>query len=77
MKRSPGHPIRRAALTALALVATAAALSGCGTPATVKAVTTPLPGFQHDIQAAQNAVAQSAQQAQMYDSAGATGSTVP
>ena len=50
-------------LAALALVLAAAVLGGCGTPAVVKSTATPLPGFQHDIQAAQNAVTQSQQAA--------------
>ncbi len=50
-------------LAALALVLGAAVLGGCGTPAVVKPAATPLPGLKHDIQAAQNAVAQSRQQA--------------
>jgi hypothetical protein len=41
----------------------AAVLGGCGTPAAVKPVATPLPGFQRDIQAAQKAVAQTERQA--------------
>lgn len=52
---------RLALLTAT--LAGAAALAGCGTPATVKPVATPLPGFKRDIQAAQGAVAQTEQQA--------------
>jgi hypothetical protein len=50
-------------LAALALLAGAAVLGGCGTPAVLKPTATPLPGLKHDIQAAQNAVAQSQQQA--------------
>ena len=46
---------------ALVVALGAAALGGCGTPAVVKPVATPLPGFQHDIQAAKNAVTQSQQ----------------
>jgi uncharacterized lipoprotein YajG len=34
-----------------------AVLGGCGTPAVVKAVATPLSGLQRDIHAARNAVA--------------------
>lgn len=48
---------------AVAALAGAVALAGCGTPATVKPSATPLPGFKRDIQAAQNAVAQTEQQA--------------
>ena len=40
-----------------------ALLAGCGTPAAVKPVATPLPGIKHDIQAAQNVVTQSEQSA--------------
>ena len=53
---------KRLAMLAAAL-AGAVALAGCGTPATVKATATPLPGFKRDIQAAHNAVAQTEQQA--------------
>jgi hypothetical protein len=45
----------------LVLVLGAAALGGCGTPAVVKPAATPLPGLQHAVQAAQNAVTQSQQ----------------
>ena len=69
----PTHLRRRLSATAIAaLVATA--LTGCGTPAVVKPVSTPLPGFKSDIQAAQNAVAQTEAQAQ---SDAATGATMP
>ena len=62
-------------LSALALAAAlAVALAGCGTPAVVKPVSTPLPGFKRDVQAAQNVVAQSEAQAQ---SDAATGAMVP
>ena len=64
--------VRRTCAQALLAAAAAAALAGCGTPATVKAVTDPLPGFKHDIQAAQNVSNQAQQQAQQYDSTGAT-----
>jgi hypothetical protein len=47
----------------LALVLGAAVLGGCGTPAVVKPVATPLPGFKRAVQSAQNVVAQSEQQA--------------
>lgn len=47
---------------ALALAVGAAALGGCGTPAVVKPLASPLPGLQRDIQAARHAVAQSQQQ---------------
>jgi predicted small secreted protein len=40
-----------------ALALAALALSGCGTPAVVKPVHDPLPGFRRDIQAARSAVA--------------------
>jgi hypothetical protein len=58
------HRLRRPGakpVIALVLVLGAAALGGCGTPAVVKPAATPLPGLQHDIQAAQNAVTQSQQ----------------
>jgi hypothetical protein len=60
-------------LAALALVlSVAAALGGCGTPAVIKPTATPLPGLKRDIQAAQNAVSQSQQQAY-----GSTTVTIP
>jgi predicted small secreted protein len=73
---SPTRHLRRARrlVAALAVAAAGTALAGCGTPAVVQPVQTPLPGFQRDIQAAQNVVSQSAQQAQAY---GATGATTP
>ena len=52
---------RRFAVLALAL--SAVVLGGCGTPAVVKPVATPLPGFKRAIQSAQNLVTQSEQQA--------------
>jgi len=52
---------RRCAPLALALGA--AVLGGCGTPAVVKPVATPLPGFKRAVQSAQNLVTQSEQQA--------------
>jgi uncharacterized lipoprotein YajG len=64
--------LRRNGTQVLLAAAAAAALAGCGTPATVKPVTNPLPGFQHDIQAAQNVSNQAQQQAQQYDATGAT-----
>jgi hypothetical protein len=65
----------RGRLGAAAIAAlVAAALAGCGTPAVVKPASTPLPGFQSDIQAAQNAVAQADAQAQ---SDATTGATLP
>jgi hypothetical protein len=54
-------PTRRFAVLALAL--SAVVLGGCGTPAVVKPVATPLPGFKRAIQSAQNLVTQSEQQA--------------
>jgi hypothetical protein len=67
----PTHLRRR--LGALAIAALlAAALAGCGTPAVVKPVSAPLPGFKSDIQAAQNAVAQTQAQAQGDATTGAT-----
>ena len=60
--RLPGSvPTRRFAALALAL--SAAVLGGCGTPAVVKPVATPLPGFKRAIQSAQNLVTHSEQQA--------------
>lgn len=60
--RLPGSvPTRRFAVVALAL--SAVVLGGCGTPAVVKPVATPLPGFKRAIQSAQNLVTQSEQQA--------------
>ena len=60
--RLPGSiPTRRFAVLALAL--SAVVLGGCGTPAVVKPVATPLPGFKRAIQSAQNLVTQSEQQA--------------
>lgn len=47
----------------LALTLTAAVLGGCGTPAVVKPVATPLPGFKRAVQSAQDLVTQSEQQA--------------
>jgi hypothetical protein len=50
---------RKRRLGALALSALlAAALGACGTPATVKPASTPLPGFKRAIQDAHNAAAQ-------------------
>jgi anti-sigma-K factor RskA len=63
---------RLGAIAVAAAVATV--LAGCGTPAVVKPGPTPLPGFNSDIQAAQNAVAQTQAQAQ---GDGATGATLP
>jgi hypothetical protein len=59
--RLPRSVPRRCALLALAL--STAVLGGCGTPAIVKPVATPLPGFKRAVQSAQNVVAQSEQQA--------------
>lgn len=60
--RLPGSvPTRRFAVLALAL--SAVVLGGCGTPAVVRPVATPLPGFKRAIQSAQNLVTQSEQQA--------------
>jgi hypothetical protein len=60
--RFPGSvPTRRFAVLALAL--SAVVLGGCGTPAVVKPVATPLPGFKRAIQSAQNLVTKSEQQA--------------
>jgi uncharacterized lipoprotein YajG len=54
---------RRATLTAGAALALALALAGCGTPAVIKPVHNPLPGFKRDIQAAHSVVSQSERQA--------------
>ncbi len=64
------HRWRVWAIAIAALVATA--LAGCGTPAVIKPGATPLPGFKRDIQAAQNAVAQTQAQAQGDANTGAT-----
>jgi hypothetical protein len=64
---TPRNPLA----AALAAIAVAAALAGCGAPASVQ---TPLPGFKKDIQAAQNAVTQSEREAQDF---GSTGVTLP
>ena len=64
---------RRALCAALTALATAVALAGCGTPATVKPVTNPLPGFSRDIHAAQSVSQQAQQAVQEY----ATGATLP
>jgi len=64
--------LRRAGACALLAAAAAAALAGCGTPATIKPVANPLPGFKHDIQAAQSVSNQAQQQVQQYDGTGAT-----
>jgi len=49
---------------AAAVLAGAVVIAGCGTPAVVKPTSTPLPGLQRDIHAAQNAVAETERQAQ-------------
>jgi hypothetical protein len=58
----------------LRLVATcaviAATLAACGTSATVKPASNPLPGLKHDVQAAQQAAGQ--EQAPLAGSTGAT-----
>ncbi len=66
----PGGVSRRPWAVA-AVVLGAVVIGGCGTPAVVKPVATPLPGFKRAIQSAQNAVAQSQQQA--YGSTSVTG----
>ena len=45
-------------------MAAAVAVGGCGTPAVVKPVSTPLPGLARDIHSAQSVVAQAERQAQ-------------
>ena len=67
----PTHRPRRLGALALA-AALAATLAGCGTPAVVKPVATPLPGLGRDVQAARNAVAQTDAQAQSDAATGAT-----
>jgi hypothetical protein len=69
------HRIRRTGACALLALAAAVSIAGCGTPSTVAPASTPLPGFKHDIQAAQSVSDQAQQQAQQYD--GTTGSTLP
>jgi hypothetical protein len=64
----------RAPLAMVSLTLAACALAGCGTPAVVKPVQDPLPGFKRDIQAARNAAALSGQQA---EDLGTTGVTTP
>jgi hypothetical protein len=56
------------------LTLAACLLAGCGTPAVVKPVQDPLPGFKRDIQAAQSVAAGSGAEAQ---DLGATGVTTP
>jgi hypothetical protein len=56
---------------ALALCA-AGGLAACGTPAVVKPVQDPLPGFSRDINAANNAVSQSQREAQDFGSTSVT-----
>ncbi len=73
MTRTSRSPARTAT-TALALLVAAVGLAGCGTPALIKPVQTPLPGFKRDIQAAQSVVTKADQQAQAF---GATGVTTP
>ena len=63
---------RRGPVAMVALVACGVAVAACGTPAVVKPVPTPLPGFKRDIQAAQNAVAQSQQAEQDFGATGVT-----
>jgi hypothetical protein len=61
-------PARLGAVVLLALGA--AALGVCGTPAAIKPVATPLPGFQRDIQDAKRVVAQTEFQAHSDASSG-------
>jgi hypothetical protein len=49
---------------AITIAAACAILGGCGTPAVIKPSSTPLPGLERDIHAAQNAVAQTEREAQ-------------
>jgi hypothetical protein len=65
--RSAGNAGSRRGRTVVVAVAVATAcaiLGGCGTPAVIKPSSTPLPGLQRDIHAAQKAVAQTEQEAQ-------------
>jgi hypothetical protein len=55
---------RRVGASVAALVAAAVSLGGCGTPAVIKPSSTPLPGLERDIHAAQSAVAQTQREAQ-------------
>jgi hypothetical protein len=68
MGRIGAHRRTARASCVAATTAVAVALAGCGTPGVVKPVTDPLPGFSHDISAAQNAVSQSQQEAQAFGS---------
>jgi hypothetical protein len=66
-------PQRRAKRRAGAALAFACvALAGCGTPAVIKPVHDPLPGFKRDIQAAHSAVSAAERQAQEQDPSAAT-----
>jgi hypothetical protein len=62
--RNAGAHRGRVGASIAALVAACAILGGCGTPAVIKPSSTPLPGLEHDIHAAQKAVAQTEQEAQ-------------
>lgn len=64
---SPHHARSRAwrvGAPVAALAAAAVSLGGCGTPAVIKPSSTPLPGLERDIHAAQKVVAQSEREAQ-------------
>jgi len=69
LRRAVQRPLVRLGLAAAA----AMVLAGCGTPAVVKPVATPLPGFAHDIHAAQSVVSQAQQAAQEYGATGVGG----
>jgi hypothetical protein len=62
--RNAGARRGRLAVLVAALAAACALLGGCGTPAVIKPSSTPLPGLERDIHAAQNAVAQTQREAQ-------------
>jgi hypothetical protein len=62
--RHAGARRGRLAVLVAALAAAGAILGGCGTPALIKPSSTPLPGLERDIHAAQTVVAQSEREAQ-------------
>jgi hypothetical protein len=62
--RNAGARRGRLAVLVAALAAACALLGGCGTPAVIKPSSTPLPGLERDIHAAQKVVAQTENEAQ-------------
>jgi hypothetical protein len=56
-----------------ALAVSAVGLTACGTPAAIRPVHSPLPGFSRDIKAAQHAVGQSQREAQGFGSTSVSG----